>query len=113
MSRSIAMKFEPVRRLGFGSIGAVYMGVGTYLSTPARQFLIENLTDVTLVFSFDGTEDHVVLPKTGYWVNDITTNKTSTQGLYLAEGTRLYVRQDTVPPTKGDVCFTIMYADGD
>jgi hypothetical protein len=113
MAHSIAMKFQPIRRLGFGSIGAVYMGVGSYLTAPARQFLIQNLTDVTLVFSFDGIEDHVVLPKTGYWVNDITTNNNNTQGLFLAEGTRLYVKQDTIAPTVGGVCFTIMYADGD
>jgi len=113
MNSSIRMKFEPVRTRGFATIGAAYMGVGTSLNNPIRQFLVQNLTDVTLVFSWDGIQDCFKLPKNGFWVEDITANKTSSEGLYIAEGDRLYVKQDTVAPTRGEVCLTVMYGSLD
>ena len=48
---AIRLQFEPVRSLGYASIGAGYMGVGTAIANPGRQFFIQNLTDVTLMFS--------------------------------------------------------------
>lgn len=113
MNSSIRMKFEPVRTRGFATIGAAYMGVGTAISNPIRQFLVQNLTDVTLVFSWDGINDSFKLPKKAYFLEDITSNKTSTEGLYIAEGDRLYVKQDTVAPTVGEVCLTVMYGSRD
>jgi hypothetical protein len=105
---AIRIQFEPVRSLGFASIGAGYMGVGTAISNPARQFFIQNLTDVTLMFSFDGIHDHFPLPTNGFLLDDITSNKTQLGGFYLAEGTRLYVKEIGAPST-GSVYFSIMY----
>ncbi len=100
---------EPVRTLAFGSISGTYMGVGTPISNAARQFFIQNLTDETLMFSFDGVNDHFPLPSEGFLLNDVTSNKTSLQGFYLAEGTRLYVRELGAAPTTGAVYFTVFY----
>ena len=100
---------EPVRSLAFGSISGTYMGVGTPISNAARQFFIQNLTDQTLMFSFDGVNDHFPLPSEGFFLDDITSNKTSSQGFYLAEGTRLYVRELTAAPMTGAVYFTVFY----
>jgi hypothetical protein len=113
MSLSIRARFEPLRTLGFAAIGPAYMGVGTAIDHPIRQFLIQNQTDVLLVFSFDGINDHFDLPKDGYWVEDVTANKTNTQGLFFAEGDRLYVRQDTAAPTRGKVSFSAIYGADD
>jgi hypothetical protein len=109
MSLAIRMKFEPMRTLGFAAIGPAFMGIGTGLAHPITQFLVQNLTDTSLIFSWDGVNDHFELPKSGYWVEDITANKTNTHGYFIAEGDRLYVRQDLVAPTTGKVCFTVMY----
>ena len=49
----------------------------------------------------------------GYWVEDVTANKTNTQGLFFAEGDRLYVRQDTAAPTKGLVSLSAIYGSDD
>jgi hypothetical protein len=108
VSLAIRLQFEPVRSLGEASIGAGYMGVGTAISNPARQFFIQNLTDVTLMFSFDGVNDHFPLPTMGFLLDDITSNKTQLGGFYLAEGTRLYVKEIGVP-SKGSVYFSVMY----
>lgn len=107
-SLAIRLQFETVRSLGFASIGAGYMGVGSALSYPARQVFIQNLTNMTLMFSFDGINDHFALPTNGFLLLDITSNKTQQGGFYIAEGTRLYVKQVGVP-TSGTVYFTSMY----
>jgi hypothetical protein len=106
---SIRFSAEPVRSLSSGSISAGYVGVGTSVGDPIRQFFIQNLTDATLMFSFDGINDHFPLPANGFFLNDIASNKlNSTQGWYLAEGTRLYVKEIGTPST-GAVYFSVFY----
>lgn len=102
------MLFEPQRELAFGAIVAGYMGVGTAVSHPVRQFLIQNLTDATLQFSFNGIDDHFPLPANGFFLNDITSNKSVSQGFFLAEGDRLYVKT-LGAPTTGSVYFSVVY----
>lgn len=105
---AIRLQFEPVRSLVYTSIGSGYMGIGTSISNPARQFFIQNLTDVTLMFSFDGINDHFPLPANGFFLDDVCSNKTQQGGFYLAEGTRLYVKEIGTPST-GSVYFTVAY----
>ena len=100
--------FEPVRTLGEADIGVDYAAVGTPLANAARQFFIQNLTDVTLMFSFDGINDHFPLPTNGFLLDDVCSNKTQQGGFFIAEGTRLYVKEIGVPTT-GSVYFSTMY----
>lgn len=106
MSLAIRLLPEPVRTLGFASIDGTYMGVGTTLTNPVRIFVIQNLTDSLLMFSFDGINDHLPLPSNGYIVLDVSANKTTKQGFFLAEGERLYVKDTGTPPGEGAVYFT-------
>lgn len=106
---SVKALFEPVRSLAFGSIGAAYMGVGLPLNNPIRNFFIQNLTDVPVMFSFNGVDDNFPLPANGFFVLDITTNKSQDVGLYIAEGSRLYVKQLSGAPSKGAVYFSVIY----
>lgn len=105
---AIRMLFEPQRTLGFAAIGAAYMGVGTAINHPARQFFIQNLTDATLQFSFDGINDHFPLPANGFFLSDITSNLARGEGFFLAEGERLYVKL-LGAPTSGSVYLSIIY----
>jgi len=97
---------ETLRSLAFGSIGAAYMGVGTAFTRPIRIIHIQNLTDVQVIISFDGVNDHLVLPRNGYLLLDVTANKTREQGFYIAEGTRVYAKEDSSSPTAGGVYLT-------
>lgn|SRR5574338_236082 len=106
---SIRFRAEPVRSLAFGSIGPAYMGVGSALTHPIRQFFIQNLSDQTLMFSFDGINDHFPLPQNGFLLDDITSNKSRGEGWFLAEGDRLYVRELTTPAAAGAVYFSTFY----
>lgn len=106
---AIRFRAEPVRSIAAASIGAAYMGVGTAINHPASQIFIQNLTDANLMFSLDGINDHFPLPINGFLLDDIVSNKSIGQGLFLAEGDRLYVKEIGVPTT-GSVYFTVFYA---
>lgn len=112
MSRSIRLVPETARSLAAGSIGAAYMGVGTSFTKPIRMLLIQNLTDESLMFSFDGVNDHLPLPTDGYILLDVTSNKAREDGLYFAEGTRIYVKEISTPTT-GSVYVTTFYGAND
>jgi hypothetical protein len=95
--------------LAFGSIGVGYTGVGTAIDHPVFQFLLQNYTDALLTFSFDGVNDHFVLASGSQWINDISSNKSLlAQGLFLAQGSRLYVKENGTPST-GSVYFSVFY----
>lgn len=111
MSQALAIRLTPetVRSLAFGSIGAAYIGVGTSMTNPIRILILQNMTDVDLMFSFDGINDHLPIPTTGQLVLDITANKTITQGFFLAEGQRIYVKQISGAPASGSVYVSAFY----
>lgn len=108
-SLSIRMRAEPVRSVAAAAIGAAYMGVGTAINHPARQFFVQNLTDVSLMFSFDGVSDHFPLPANGFFLSDIMSNSSISQAFFLAEGDRLYVREFDGLATTGAVYFSVFY----
>jgi hypothetical protein len=108
---SIKWQPEPQRvqpAANIAASGATYLGVGTSILNPARQFLIWNLTDATLQFSFDGINDHFPLPSNAFFLDDISSNTSLTQSFLLGQGTRLYVKEIGTP-TIGAVYFTVFY----
>jgi len=107
-SQAIRLVPESVRSLAFGSIGAGYTGIGTSITNPVRILHIQNLTDAELMFSYDGVNDHFPLPTNGFLLLDITANKSREQGYYLAEGTRIYVKE-VGTPTTGNVYVCVYY----
>lgn len=107
-SLSVRLKFEPLRSAAFGAIAAGYSAVGSALANPIHQFKIDNLTDAILIFSFDGINDHFVLPPNGFFLSDITSNKAVSQAFFIAEGSILYVKRSGIP-TSGAVYFSAMY----
>jgi len=109
MSFEIRMAAEPLRKLGFASIGAAYMGVGTAITHATRILHVQNLTDKLLLFSFDGINDHFPLAANGFLLLDIASNKTVPQGFFLSEGKRIYVKEDTAAPTSGSVYVTVIH----
>lgn len=108
MSLAIRLLPETQKSLAFGSIGAVYSGIGTALTQKIRIFFLQNLTDATLQFSFDGINDHFPLPPNGYILLDITANKTREQGFFVGEGQRIYVKEIGTP-TSGSVYLSTFY----
>ena len=108
VNNAVRLKFETLRSLGFASITTSYAAVGAALAHPASQIVINNLTDEDLLFSFDGTNDHIAIGSRGTYTCDITTNR-GQQGLWLQKGTILYVKE-LGNPAAGSVYFSVLYA---
>ncbi len=108
---ALAIKLLPeaVRSLAFGSISGTYMGVGTPLSNPSRLILFQNFTDEAVMVSFDGITDHMPVAANGFVLLDITANKTVSQGFYIAEGTRFYIKQESSAPSSGNFYISTFY----
>lgn len=89
---------ETLRSLGFASISAAYAAVGSAFANPSRILLIQNFTDQRMIFSFDGTNDHVTLPSNGFVLLDATANKTVSGGAaFFGENTIIFVKQASAP----------------
>lgn len=101
---------EVLRSLAFGSISGVYAGIGTALANPCRIIHITNNTDVLLTFSFDGVDDHFVIPATSFLLLDVTSNMAGTGGSFtISQGQRIYVKG---APGSGSVYLAAFYGSG-
>jgi hypothetical protein len=92
MSLAIRLVPDILRSVAFGSLNAVYIGIGTAMTKPIRMFVIQNFTNVNAMISFDGQHDHLPLASGAYLILDITSNKTIPQGFFLPQGQRLYAK---------------------
>lgn len=118
-TQAIRMAIETLRYVEAANISGTYTPLTQgVLSTapiiyPARQFLIQNFTDVELIYSIDGFDDQIILPSNGFFLSDITSNKTSAAaGWFLAEGTIMYVRAfSSSLPTINAAYFTSFYGN--
>ncbi len=99
---------EPLRSIPAGSITVGYIGIGTAFAHPIRIIEMWNLSDATVLLSDDGVNDKWVLPSGGYRIVDVCTNRTVSQQFYIAEGTRIYVKQLGIPAT-GSIFITVYY----
>jgi len=109
-SSAVKVLAEPVRTLGFAAIGVSHAAIGTGFNSPIRMLILQNFTDQTLMFSFDGVNDHLPLLSNGYIVLDITGNKTNQAGEFsFAVGTHVYVRLTGGAATLGDVYVSSFY----
>lgn len=107
---AIRLLAEPLRSLAAASVVGTYVAIGTAFEHPSRILLVQNLTDQTVAFSFDGIDDHFVLPANGFLLTDFTANKTHQMGAFLAQGTIIYVKE-VGNPTTGSVYVSTFYGD--
>lgn len=106
---SIRLLAEPLRTLAFGAIGPVYMGIGTALDNPCRILNIQNQTDVSILFSLDGVDDHFLLPANGFILLDVSSNEVHNGGWFISQGQRFYAKSNGFLPTSGAVYLSAFY----
>lgn len=107
-------RFDTLRTLASGSIGAAYAAVGTPLTHNWRMFRLVNNTDGDMFFSADGVNDNFFLPAHTFLLWDLATNSppiASSDSFVLALQTQFYVKRSTVPTT-GSVYVEGLYARG-
>jgi hypothetical protein len=105
-------RFEPIREVAFGAIGAGYSAVGTLTTDYARVLWVKNSTDTDLYFSTDGVTDMKRIFSGTMEVIDITTNKVRDDGLFLPKGTVFYVKRTAGAPSTGFFVVEVLYASG-
>jgi len=105
---ALKLKCEPIRYATYDTIDTAYIPMGSGFNNASRIIVLQNLTNALLMFSFDGIEDHLLLPSQGQLVLDITANKSITSGFYLPEGQKIYVRK-VETPTSGSAVLSVFY----
>lgn len=111
---SLAVRMYPdvLQTIDFSSLSGTYIGIGL-LNHPSLQFILQNWTDVSIMVSWDGVNDHLPIASGAAWDSDNTSNRARESGLYLPQGQRFYVRQigDT-SATSGAIYLTSFYGQG-
>jgi hypothetical protein len=110
MTHKIRAIIDPIRTLAFGAIGVNYAAVGAAVTDPIRILKFDNLTDVDLLVSIDGTTDHFVIPTTGFIVLDVCANKVRDDGFFIKDGTIFYVKRLGAAPSTGSLYITVIHA---
>lgn len=106
MSRSLP---DIERRLAFGSVTGSFVSMATAggvtaTTHPWTKVWIQNLTDKTLEFSWDGADNvNLTLPANSGFVSDESANVPSNTNMpvIVASGTTFRVRHIGVAPTLG------------
>ncbi len=112
MAYGLRLVPDSLRTAAFGAIGPAYVALGSVFLHPMRIISIKNLTDGDLLFSFDGVNDHEVVPSQAGIVWDFCTNRYGMAGAVIGVGTTIYVKQSEVP-TVGSVYLSCFYGFGE
>ena len=112
MAYGTRITFDAVRELPFGSISGTYAALGTPLAEHVRIFSINNSTDQEVYISFDGINDHLRMASNSFKLFDFSSNKVRDDGLFLAVGTQVYVKEVSASVTSGAVWLEVASAEG-
>lgn len=109
---ALKAKFEPLRELAFGGVGAFYAPVGGPSLNPIRILRINNTLNQNIKVSFDDIDDYDYIPAGQQVQYDFGANKSTVGGvLEMPKITQVYVRYvGAMAPTSGQVDVTMIYA---
>lgn len=100
---------EELKSLATGSISGSYAAVGSSFSEACRIVTIINATDGDMIFSLDGSTDHLFLPARTPQLFDWNANRDRLSNFWvMAPGTQIYVKQSTAP-SSGSVYVECLY----
>lgn len=104
------MRAQALRSLAFGGISGTYAVIGLPLTNQIRILHLSNLTDQSIIFSFTGNTDHIILPSGGFILLDLTSNKVNDGGFFVSENTQMYAKDNGVAATSGAVHVSAFFA---
>src|SRR3990167_5621049 len=112
MSYTRTATIDVVKSLAAGSIVAGYTLIGSELYYASRVLIVQNLTDASLMFSDDGTNDKFPLAAGTSFVLDIATNDAQEDPWFYPAKKKIYVKRIGTPTT-GSVYVTSIYGKTD
>lgn len=92
ISPDLKCKWEAVRLVAFGGVGASYAVFGDPLAHPISILRITSTLDSDVYISFDGVTDHVYVATLESFVYDLSSNK-SGYTLVIPKGTQMYLKR--------------------
>jgi len=111
MAYGTRVSFEAVREIAFGAVSGSYAAVGSALAESSRLISFNNGLDAAVYVSFDGVNDHLRVVANGFKLLDLTTNKVRDDGLFLARGSKIYIKQVSGAASAGDFWVETLYGD--
>jgi len=109
MAYGTRVAFEAVKEIAFGSVSGSYAAVGVPLAERSRQISFNNGLDVAVYVSFDGVTDHLRMSPNTFKLLDLTANKVLDDGLFLAKGVQIYIKEVSAVVSSGDFWAESMY----
>lgn len=83
---------EVLRSIDSSTFTGSYQAIGTVLANPSRLVKFTNVSTKSVSISWDGSNDHEILPAGSFVLLDIATNKEEMSSCYIAAGTQFYVK---------------------
>lgn len=111
MAYGTRVAYEPIRELAFGDIGATYVALTPTIDHTRILRLVSTL-NADVYVSIDGINNVIRLAGGSFVLYDYSTNKIRDDGLFLAEGTIIYVKLVSAAATSGSFWCEIVYGTG-
>lgn len=83
---------DPIRSIDSSGFTGNYQTVGTPLLHGARIAKFTNLSNVTVTLSWDGINDHEVLPANSFVLIDVSGARENAQYIEVQVGTQFYAK---------------------
>ena len=83
---------EPIRSIDSATFTGSYQALGTVLTNPGILAKFVNNSDVTVTVSWDGINDHDIVPPSNFCLYDVTANSQTDEGIQIEQGTQFYVK---------------------
>lgn len=92
MPYSSLIQYENLRSVDSATLTGTYVPIGTPLVNPSSILKLVNGSNVIIKVSMNETQDFDVILPGGFYLYDITTNRTSNvPGIFFPQGTQFYV----------------------
>lgn len=92
-SPKIKAKWEALRTVAFGSVGASYAALGSALSNESVVIYIRSTLNKDAYISFDGSTDHIYVGSGDLVVYDLGANRYADARLVVPKGTQIYQKR--------------------
>lgn len=107
-SRSIKVKNEELRAYDTSAGDSSFQALGTPLQNAARMIKWKNDSDVDVTISYDGVVDHDIILAGDREVEDLTSNKTISEGFLRPAQTQVFASSTA---GTGNLYMVVIYAD--
>lgn len=104
--------FEELKEIEFGDVSGTFATVGSPIGVHARILICNNALNQSVYLSFDGTTNHLRLAPNSYKLIDFSSNKIRDDGLFLASGTQVWIKEVSSSVSSGTFWIETISAEG-